>query len=491
MIARRTIINLVVFFGLTLLLVFYGYFTLVHNPLNKPMSLYSYIDDTGGVRTGFTVALRGVPIGHVQGLSLNQVRQPDGSTAPKIKLALAIDPGVPVPGDAQVQVERANPLGEQQVDLIPQGSSSVPPARSGQVLQATSTPTPPDVGQVVDAADRIFAAVPTADLRTVIHELGTAFNGRAGDIRTLIEASSQYAREALAYQDSFRSLLTNAPPVLDTVAAVGPQLRDALTQTKVLADLLAKRANDLVTLAHTGTAFADLTNQVLAQDTPNLACIIKDFGDVAVNLSTPTQLHNLDQTLVLNRYFFGPVNAITPTGPFSGLTNAAGQNLPGSPARDQTWLRVRTLLPPQMPAAISYTTPNRIPDTYPGAACLSQFGAGVPAGSQAGAAAPSEAAKVILPAAPTIPVETQKGPAPAVGGSGPGNVFGASTPTTAAPAAAGRAPAVRSSGTAGGRQPKSHPESILFVGGGLAGLGYLERREIDRVRRTRRRRRRR
>ena len=473
MIARRTLINLVVFFGLTLALAGYGYFSLIQNPLNRPMTLYSYIDDTGGVRAGFTVAMRGVPIGHVDGLSLSHV----GGVA-KIRLAIGIDNGVQVPSDALVQVERANPLGEQQVDLLPQSGSTAAPARAGQVLEASSTPTPPDVGQVVEAANRIFAAVPTADLRTVIHELATAFNGRAADIRTLIEASAQYAQESLAYQDSFRQLLTNAPPVLDTVSAVGPQLRDALSKTTVLADLLARRAPDLVQLARSGSTLADLFSTVLAQDTPNLACIIKDFGDVGKNLAASPQLHNLDQTLVLNKYFFGPVDAITPVGPFPGLKDSSGKNLPGSPARSQTFLRVRTLLPPQMPPAVSYPAANRIPDTYPGAACLSAFGAGVPAASQVGAAAPSEGAKVIAPAAPTVPVESQTTPTPAGAGSGPGNV----SPTAVKAAAVSPLTAVPGSSPA---SPGDHPEAVLFAVGGLVGLASLERRELRRFRRRR------
>jgi hypothetical protein len=324
------------------------------------------------------------------------------------------------------------------------------------------------VGQVVDAADRILGAVPTDAVRTVIHELATAFNGRAQDLRTIIEASAQYARETLAYQDQFKALLSNAPPVLDTVAAVGPQLKDALDQTKVLADLLDRRATDLINLAHTGTSFAQLFDELLAQDTPNLACLIKDLGDVGTNLSAPAQLHNLDQTLMLNTYFFHPVNAITPVGPFAGVKQGplSTQNLPGSPARTQTWLRVRLLLPPLQPAAVAYPTPNRIPDTYPGAACVSQFGSGVAAGSEVGAAAPAEGGKVIAPAAPSTPAERQQGPTPSGGGTGPGNV----SPVSAAAAV----------------HAASHPESIVFLAGGILGLGMLERREVSKLRRRRR-----
>lgn len=495
MIPRRVIANLIVFFGLTGLLAAYGFFSLISNPLKTPMRLYSYIDDTGGVRTGFTVALRGVPIGHVGALRLADVTQPDGSKAKKIKLTLSIDQGVSVPSNAQVQVERANPLGEQQVDLIPTAGTA-PPVRPGAVLAPTSTPTPPEVGQVVAAADRLFASVPTEQLGTVVHELALAFAGRGQDLRTIVEAGDTFSRNTLAYEAAFRSLLDNAPPVLDTVASVGPQLQSSLRNTAVLADLLANRKNDIINLFHSGTAFAQVTTQLLNDNTANFACLAHDFGDLGANLSAKPNLDNLDAALLTNRSFFGPIDSLSPEGHAASLG-------PGSPERnDQTWLRVRTLLPPQQPPASSYAAPHRIPDTYPGANCLSVFGPGVPAGSQADAAPPAEIGRVIPAPVETVPAERLPPPTPVNGGSGPGNVLATTSTPSAAPhqsaaaapadgsAAAQKSGASPSLGLAATGRPAgavAHPETTLFLGAGLFGLGVLERREIDKLRRRRRR----
>lgn len=485
MIPRRVIINLIFFFGLSALLASYGYFTLIHNPFSKSTTLYSYIDDTGGVRSGFTVSLRGIPVGLVSSVGLATQLQPDGSEAPEVKVTMRINSGVTVPADTQVEVERANPLGEQDVDLLPQPGSTAPPARNGDVLPPTDTPTPPDVGQVVNAADRLFAAVPTGDLEIIIHQLALALAGRAQDLRTIISESTVLSQNTVAYSDAFHELLANAPPVLDTVAAVGPQLQQALTNTEVLVDLLNQRKYDIVNLFHTGTAFAQATNTFVDQDTPNLACLAKDLGDVGGDLSEPTNLANLNSTLLLNRYFFGPINAITPTGEAKSITGPLGNPLPGSPTRDdQTWLRVRTLLPPEQPFAVSYAPPNQIPDTYPGAACLSVFGAGVPAASQVDPAPPSENGKVVPAPITSIPAEDLPPPTAQVGGTGSGNVLptknlsSANASTTTASRTAGRPPVVPEGG---------HPETSLFVGGGLLGLGALERRELGHLRRIRRR----
>lgn len=474
MIQRRVVVNLVVFFGLTGLLIVYGFFTLVHNPLSRPLTVYSYIDDTGGVRSGFTVAMRGIPIGHVRGLTLaNAPDPPRQPTRRKVRIALAIDGGVSVPSDAEVQVERANPLGEQEVDLITRTGSTAPPARNGAVLAPTSTPTPPDVGQVVAAADQLFSAVPTADLETVVHELAVAFDGRAQDVRDIVDESIVLSHNTLAYQDAFRRLLAAAPPVLDTVASVGPQLHDALVNTETLLDLLNQRKGDIVNLFHTSTAFADAANQFIADNTPNLACLTKDLGDLGANVGSNPNYANLDATLKLNQFFFGPINAITPVGPAKSITNVQGQPLPGSPARNnQTWFRVRQLLPPQQPSADAYAHPHEIPDTYPGAACLSVFGRGVPAGHQANPAPPVENGKVIPPPAPTRPVEQLPPPTPAGGGTGPGNVL------------TGPGSGVTPASTPARPATSGHPETSLYVGAGLVGLGTMERRELRKLRRS-------
>jgi virulence factor Mce-like protein len=445
-----------------------------------------------------------VPVGHVGKLQLANVRQPDGSEVKQVRITLSIDHGISVPSDSQAEVERANPLGEQEVDLITGPADTAPPARDGTVLPPTSTPTPPDVGQVVDAADRIFAAVPTGDLETVIHELAVAFNGRSQDIRTIIEESDVLSQNFLAFQGAFRQLLAAAPPVLDTVAAVGPQLHDALANTQVLVDLLNQRKDDIVNLARDGTSFALTTDQFLADNTANLACLTKDLGDLGGNLSSNPNYTNLDTALQLNQAFFGPVNKLTPTGAAISLGV-------GSVAHQQSWFRVRTLLPPQMPAAVSYTTPNRIPDTYPGAACLSVFGKGVPAASQANPAPSVENGKVIPAPAPTVPVEQLPPPTSSAGGTGPGNVLGSGSGSgnvlgsgsgSAGSASAGAAglttpiPGAAPTTTSASvrtpapdtRVPPGHPETALFVGGGLFGLGALERREIRKLRRLRHRR---
>jgi phospholipid/cholesterol/gamma-HCH transport system substrate-binding protein len=435
MIARRTIINLVTFFALAALGITYGFTTLEPDLFTHLHRVSVVLPDTGGLKPGFSVTMRGVPIGNVSNLAL----VPNG-----VRVTMVIQPGTSVPGDVAARVQRANPLGEQQLDLVPQHGGTAPQLPDGATIPTATDPVPPAVGDVVDAANRLFNTIPTQDLATLIHETAVALNGRSQDLRTIIESIDTFSQTFVDHEQGFRSLLANAPAVLSTVAAVGPQLQQALANTAVLTEILARRRNDLVNLYRQGANLADLTTQLLDDQGANLSCLVHDLADLGSNLATAPNLGNLDSTLLNNTSFFGPIDALTPEGPAAALGSA-----PGKP--DQTWFRVRTLLPPAQPPAVAYATPHHLPPTKPGGACVNALGRGVGPASQAHPEPPGPGG-VVIPA-----------------------------PAPAAPSAVGR-PSVMPAGLASARRAlpagpaaRTHPEVTMFVLIGLAATALYRR----------------
>jgi virulence factor Mce-like protein len=442
MIGRRTIINLITFFGLAGLLVVYGFVSLIHNPLARERTIAAVLPDTGGLKPGFSVTMRGVPIGAVSGLKL---------LSHGVRVTMVLQSGTTVPGDVEARVQRANPLGEQQLDLVPAHNGTAPPLADGATIPVASDPVPPAVGDVVNAANRLFDSVPTQDLSVLIHETAVALAGRSADLRTIVESIDTLSATLVRYQDGFRALLANAPPVLDTVAAVGPQLRQALANTVVLTSILAQRRNDLVQLFDNSAALGSIGTDLLNSQSANLSCLLHDLADVTVNVGAAPNLANLDQTLLLNQYFFGPIDSITPTGPFKSLG-------PGSPARDnQTWFRVRTILPPAMPAAIAYAPPRSLPPTKPGGACLSVFGPGVGPASQLNPPPPGPGGRLIPAPKPTTPV----------GGATAGGA-------TAGTAAVASDVAPKPATTSAGATVPGHPELVILLLTILLGWGVAD-----------------
>ncbi len=396
MVTRRLIINLIVFFAASFALVGYGIVNLLGNPLSSPTTLTTNFPDASGLYAGFEVELNGVPVGTVSSTAL---------TKHATTITMTINPGVGVPDDVQASVQIANDLGEQVVDLVPSHGGSAPNLKSGADVPVAPNQTPADVGQVVDSATRLLQAIPGAQLNNLIGELATALNGQAGNLRTLIDAGTTFNKEFVAYQQQFTELLANAPPSLDAVTAVAPELRQDLINTTALVQVLADQKqsglHDL--LANGSTAFSEIDNLVTSQSA-NLGCVLHDAADILTNVSQPANLNNLSQGLAYNTYFFGAVDKIA----VAGAAKAPTRNSP--PDQNQVFLRTRLLLPPIISEqGVSYATANSIPDTLPGAGCNTVFGQGVGPATQAGFT-PAAGGHLIQPTAAEANVELNSCP---------------------------------------------------------------------------------
>ena len=396
MVTRRLIVNLIVFFGVSFALVAYGIVNLLGNPLSSPTTLTTHFPNASGLYAGFEVELNGVPVGTVSSTAL---------TKHATTITMSINPGVGVPDDVQASVQIANDLGEQVVNLVPSHGGNAPNLKSGANVPVAPNQTPADVGQVVDSATRLLQAIPAAQLNNLIGELATALNGQAGNLRTLIDAGTTFNKEFVAYQQQFTELLANAPPSLDAVTAVAPELRQDLINTTALVQVLAdqKQSGLHSLLANGSTAFSEIDNLVTSQSA-NLGCVLHDAADILTNVAQPTNLNNLSQGLAYNTYFFGAVDKIA----VAGAAKAPTRNSP--PDQNQVFLRTRLLLPPIISEqGVSYATANQIPNTLPGAGCNTVFGQGVAPATQPGFT-PAAGGHVIQPTAQEANVELNSGP---------------------------------------------------------------------------------
>jgi virulence factor Mce-like protein len=317
----------------------------------------------------FSVQLNGVDVGSVTGVKL---------TNTGARVEMAIKHGVEVPGDVQASIDAANDLGEQVVELTPQHGGTAKPLTSGAVIPVAPGGIPADVGKVVGSATTLLRAIPAGQLNALLGDLATALQGRSGDLRQIVSASTVFSQEFLAYQNQFRQLLANAPPVLDAVTAVGPQLQDALNNTQTLVQVLATQRFAIDQLLKQGTGASNLLDNLLSSQAANLGCLITDLAHVSSNLAQPANLTPLSDALSDNHYFFGAVENVIQPGTAKALRSGE-QDDP-----NQLILRTRLLLPPQSPSADTYPTPQGLPATLPGQACTNQLGTGVPAATQAG-----------------------------------------------------------------------------------------------------------
>jgi len=393
-ISRRLVVNLIVFFAVSFALVAYGIVNLLGNPLQSPTVLTTQFANASGLYPGFQVELNGVPVGTVSSTALTK----NGTS-----VTMRIYPGTSVPSDVRSSVQIANDLGEQVVNLVPMHGGPAPTLRSGADVPASPNQIPADVGQVVATATRLLKAIPANDLNTLIGELATTLQGQAGNLRTLVSAGTTFSKEFVAYQQQFTELLANSPPVLNAVTAVAPQLRQDLANTAALVQVLAQQKTGLHNLLTSGASAFNVVNNLVTTQTPNIGCFLHDSADILSNMAQPANLTNLSQGLAFNQYFFGAVEKIA----LPGLAKATTRNAQDNP--NQIFLRTRLLIPPVISEqGDPYATHTPIPDTRPGAGCVTVFGNGVGPATQAGFT-PAAGGHVAAPTAQEANVELGSG----------------------------------------------------------------------------------
>lgn len=380
----RMIVNIITFTVLTLGLVGYGFFDLLGNPLQQQTVVSATFPDAAGIEPNFGVVLRGVVVGSVSAVRLTQ----HGAI-----VQMTLRQGTKVPSNARASIGLANDLGEQQIQLSTDGKPSRTDVKSGAHLPVVKNGVPVQVGKVIGTASRLLKSIGAKKLNSLLATLGTALQGQAENLQTIMTSSQQFSAEFLAYQKQFESLLANSTPVLNGLSNDGAVLRQDLASTEVLADVLDQHRYNLVKLLANGANASSVATELLAATRPDLACILYDFANISANGSSPTNLSNLSVGLATNQWFFGAVEGISPTGPAKSLFS-------GDPAKsNQEWLRTMLYIPPESPSASEYPTPTKLNAVLPGAACDTEFGKGVGPATQTAAQFPVDGTHYVEPTA--------------------------------------------------------------------------------------------
>jgi phospholipid/cholesterol/gamma-HCH transport system substrate-binding protein len=347
-ITKRTLVNLAVFLGISALLVFAGATQLV---LQKGggRTLGLEFADAGGLAPRDDVTMRGVPVGTVSEVTL--------TARGMVDVGVHLEPGTTVPSGTRAAITRRSPIGDITVELTP-GSGA--PLADGGLIPLAHTTSLPDAERTIEILAQVLHAVPSQDLSRLVSELATGLRGRGEDLATLAEAGADLPERLLQVKAQLESLIRNGPKVTGVFAAHADALAADITDTAVLTDILRDRRFDLVNLMKNGARFSQLAGSLLHDEKPNLACLVRDFGDVNATLAEPANLGNLRGALDFNHFFF----------------DAVWQAVQEAKDGVMTWFRVQ-VLPHTEPPGRSYAPHRPPPDVYPGQACETRYGRGV------------------------------------------------------------------------------------------------------------------
>jgi phospholipid/cholesterol/gamma-HCH transport system substrate-binding protein len=250
-----------------------------------PYPVTLQLNDSGGIFTGADVTYRGVSVGRVGPLRL---------TSQGIDAQLEIAPDAPpIPADLDAVVSNLSVIGEQFVDLRPARGNG-PTLHAGSVIPAARTSTPVPVGDLIAHLDTFLRSVPLESLRTVVHELGTAFIGTGTDLQVLLDSTDAFTRDAIAALPQTVTLIRDGRVVLQTQNEQSSAIISFSRDLALLAAQLRSSDPDLRRLITTAPQFADQTSGLLRESGTQIGQLLADLLTVSrVTLPRQAALRHL------------------------------------------------------------------------------------------------------------------------------------------------------------------------------------------------------
>jgi phospholipid/cholesterol/gamma-HCH transport system substrate-binding protein len=236
--------------------------------VDRSYPVTAQFSDSGGIFAGAQVTYRGIPVGTVDKLQFS-----DGG----VKAVLAIEKSAPdIPRDVLAVVANKSAIGEQFVDLQPRANTG-PYLAAGSAIPLSSTRIPIDTTTLLVDIDGLVKSVDTDSLRTVVDELGKAFEGTGPDLARILDTSSEFIRAADDNIGVTRELIRNSDSVLQTQIDKRGELSTFSKNLALLSDTLVEADPDLRRLLDKGGDSAATVRKVVDENAEDLGSAVRDL----------------------------------------------------------------------------------------------------------------------------------------------------------------------------------------------------------------------
>jgi virulence factor Mce-like protein len=346
-ITRRTRIQLLAFVTIAVVAMAYlgfKYVGLDRVILGTGYDVSADFSDSGGIFVNAEVTYRGVSVGRVTDMKLID----DG-----VRVVLSINPGArPIPADATAIVADRSAVGEQYVDLQPPDDRG-PYLTNGSVIPMSRTSIPIPVQELELNLDQLARSVDDDNLRTVVDELGKAFNGSGDDLGRLIDNGNLLLARAEQSLPQTLQLITDSQTVLDTQNASRSAIQSWASDLRQVTDTLVDIDPDLRQLVMNAPDAAAAIQDLVNNAGPGLGSLVRNLD--ILNKVTIPRLDGVEQLLVtypdvvsggfsvvrndsgtMRAHFGFVLNANDPHACISGYTSTAQTPSPGAVATTDT-----------------------------------------------------------------------------------------------------------------------------------------------------------
>ena len=314
MITRRTKVQLMIFVLITMIGVSYvgaRYARLDRLFFDDSYRVAAHFAESGGIFEGAQVSYRGVAVGQVGELELT-----DGG----VDVLLDIDDdSKPIPADTRAVVANRSAVGEQYVDLQPETSAG-PFLGDGDDIPRAMTETPIATTQLLVDLDRTVNSVNKDSLRTVVGELGKAFQGTGEDLGQIIDTSNSFIRTANDNFEVTTDLLEDGNVVLTTQLDKASAIRSFASDLSKFSDTLVSSDRDLRRVIENGSATATQLRTFLEDNRVDLGELINNL--VTTGEVTAKHIDGTEMILVAYPYVVAGGYTVVDKDPGSGLYDA-------------------------------------------------------------------------------------------------------------------------------------------------------------------------
>jgi phospholipid/cholesterol/gamma-HCH transport system substrate-binding protein len=294
MITKRTKVQLMVFVLITLVGVSYvgaRYARLDRLLFDDSYRVVAHFQESGGIFEGAEVTYRGISIGKVGDMVL---------TEQGVDVLLDIDNDTaPIPADTGALVGNRSAVGEQYVELQPNVDDG-PFLEDGSEIADAETDIPISSTKLLVDLDKMVNSVNKDSLRTVVSEMGKAFNGTGENLGQIIDTSNSFIRTANANFDITEALIQDSNTVLRTQIDSTSSIKSFARDLALLSDTLVTSDADLRRVINSGSATANQLRTFLEENEVNLGQLINNLvttGEIVVE-----HLDGIEQILVLYPY---------------------------------------------------------------------------------------------------------------------------------------------------------------------------------------------
>jgi phospholipid/cholesterol/gamma-HCH transport system substrate-binding protein len=232
-----------------------SYLGFVDQVLGRGYTVHVLLPASGGLYEGSEVTNRGVKIGKVSKMVVDDKG---------LRVDVALKQGTKVPASSPVFVYDLSVVGEQYLSFEPT-SKQGPMLKNGDTVRGTKDSLPLDENVLLEDLSGFVSSVDGTKLNTVVSELGTMFRDNATPLRSMVDSAQEFIQAARENEPQTIDLLHKARTVLETqqensaniqsfardLADVTGTLADSDTQIRQILNRAGPAADELISLVHT------------------------------------------------------------------------------------------------------------------------------------------------------------------------------------------------------------------------------------------------